>query len=105
MYVADYITQDLVFYANPEAAEVWENRGAGAPVTTVTEGEMTRRSIRREEPLAVELREFSRAVRDGGPPPVDPRDALVALLLARKMVDSALSGQAIAGPALDAVLA
>ncbi len=96
MYVADYITQDLVFYANPEA---------GAEITTVTEGEMTRRAVRREEPLAVELREFARAVRDGGPPPVDPHDAMVALLLARKMVESAETGQAIAGRALEAVLA
>jgi predicted dehydrogenase len=55
--------------------------------------------------LAVELREFARAVRDGGPPPVDPHDAMVALLLARKMVESAETGQAIAGPALEAVLA
>ncbi len=106
MYVANYISQDLVFYANPEASEVWENRGAGgAPITTVAEGDMTRRLVRHEEPLAVELREFARAVRDGGPPPVDPRDALVALLLARKMVESALSGEVIAGPALEAVLA
>jgi predicted dehydrogenase len=106
MYVANYISQDLVFYANPEASEVWENRGAGgAPITTVAEGDMTRRPVRHEEPLAVELREFARAVRDGGPPPVDPRDALVALLLARKMVESALSGEVIAGPALEAVLA
>jgi UDP-N-acetylglucosamine 3-dehydrogenase len=106
MYVANYITQDLVFYANPEASEVWENRGGGgAPVSTVAEGDMARRPVRHEEPLAVELREFARAVRDGGPPPVDPRDALVALLLARKMVEAALSGQAIAGQALEAVLA
>ena len=64
---------------------------------SVTEGEMTRRPISREEPLAVELREFARAVRDGGPPPVDPHDAMVALLLARKMVESAETGPAIAG--------
>ena len=92
MYVADYITQDLVLYANPEAA-------------TVTEGEMTRLAVRNEEPLAVELREFARAVRDDGPPPVTPHDGLVALLLARKMVESAQTGQAIAGAALEAVLA
>jgi UDP-N-acetylglucosamine 3-dehydrogenase len=98
MYVADYISQDLVFYANPADAR-------GAEITTVTEGEMTQRPVRREEPLAVELREFVRAVRDGGPPPVDPHDAMVALLLARKMVESAETGQAIAGPALEAVLA
>lgn len=97
MYVADYIAQDLVFHANPEAVDTWVNRGAGATITSVTEGEMTRRSIRREEPLRVELREFARAVRDGGPPPVDPHDAMVALLLARRMVTSALEGRAIAG--------
>ena len=100
MYVADYIAQNLVFYANPDAEATWVNRG----VTSVAEGEMTRRSVRREEPLTVELREFARAVRDGGPPPVDPHDAMVALLLARKMVESALSGEAIAGVALAEVL-
>jgi UDP-N-acetylglucosamine 3-dehydrogenase len=103
MYVADYISQELVFYANPQA--VPEPIDGGAPVTMVTEGEMTRRPVSREEPLAVELREFALAVRDGGPPPVDPHDAMVALLLARKMVESAATGQAIAGRALEAVLA
>lgn len=105
MYVADYITQDLVFFANPEAAETRQSRGPGGPVATVAEGEMARRPVRHEEPLAVELREFARAVRDGGPPPVDPRDALVALLLARKMVESAHTGRVIAGSSLEAVLA
>jgi UDP-N-acetylglucosamine 3-dehydrogenase len=107
MYVADYIAQDLVFYANPDAELTWENRGAdgvGAPITSVAEGEMTRRPIRREEPLAVELAAFAAAVRDGGPPPVEPHDAMVALLLARKMVESADTGQAIDGRALAEVL-
>jgi predicted dehydrogenase len=105
MYVADYIAQDLTFTANPDAPETWLNRGAGAAVTSVAEGEMTRRAVQREEPLVVELREFARAVRDGGPSPVDPHDAMVALLLSRKMVDSALSGQAIAGAELAEALA
>jgi predicted dehydrogenase len=105
MYVADYINQDLVFHANSDAHETWINRGAGAAITSVTEGEMTRRFVQREEPLRVELREFARAVRDGGPPPVDPHDAIVALLLARQMVESALSGQAVAGDALARALA
>ncbi len=105
MYVADYISQDLVFYANPTAPDAAGAPDPGAPVTTVTEGEMTRRDVVREEPLAVELREFAVAVRDGGPPPVDPHDAIVALLLARKMVESAQSGRAIAGRDLEAVLA
>jgi len=105
MYLADYIAQDLTFIANPDAATTWINRGAGAAVTSVAEGEMTRRSVRREEPLVVELREFARAAREGGPSPVDPHDAMVALLLARKMVESALSGKVIAGAALEEALA
>jgi UDP-N-acetylglucosamine 3-dehydrogenase len=105
MYVADYLAQDLVFYANPDADEGWVNRGAGATITSVAEGEVIRRPIRRREPLAVELAEFAAAVRDGGPPPVAPRDAMTALLLARKLVESAESGQVITGRALEEALA
>ena len=60
MYVADYISQDLDLLP--------QSRLRPAPsITTVAEGEMTRRAVRHEEPLAVELREFARAVRDGRP--------------------------------------
>jgi hypothetical protein len=51
------------------------------------------------------LTEFAAAVRAGGQPPVDPRDALIALLLARKMVEAAESGQVLAGPELAEALA
>jgi predicted dehydrogenase len=108
MYVVNYINQDLIFYANPDATLTWENRGAddsGPPITSVAEGEMTRRPIRRQEPLAVELAEFAAAVLSGGPPPVDPRDAMIALLLARKMVEAASSGRVISGAALQEALA
>jgi predicted dehydrogenase len=104
MYVADYIEQDLVFYANQDAADTWVNPGAGRSVTSVSEGEMTSRAIRREEPLVAELRDFADAVRGGGPPPVDPRDAMIALLLARKMVESGQRGEVIGGAALEEVL-
>lgn len=79
MYTADYLTQDLVFHANPESG-------------SVAEGEIIWRHIKRQEPLVVELTEFAAAIRDGGTPPVDPRDALTALLLARAMVDAAQRG-------------
>jgi UDP-N-acetylglucosamine 3-dehydrogenase len=92
MFTADYIAQDLVRWANPADA-------------TVTEGDREPIAIERREPLVVELEEFARAVRDGTPAPVDPHEAMVALLLARALVDSANSGSAIAGPALAAVLA
>jgi UDP-N-acetylglucosamine 3-dehydrogenase len=104
MFLADYIAQDLVLFANPDADETWTRRGAEPTITSVSEGEMTRFSIRRQEPLAVELAEFADAVREGRPAPVDPRDAMVALLLARKMVESAERGQAIAGATLEEAL-
>jgi UDP-N-acetylglucosamine 3-dehydrogenase len=108
MYVADYIDQDLIFFANPEAPVTWEDRGpddAGPPITSVAEGEMTRRPIRKQEPLAVELAEFAAAVRDGGPPPVDPHDAMIALLLARMLVEAADRGVVISGATLSEALA
>ena len=108
MYVADYINQDLIFYSNPDAMQTWEHPGAdesGQLTTSVSEGEMTRRSIRRQEPLAVELAEFARAVRTGGPPPVAPRDAMIALLLAQKMVEAASTGSVVSGAELAEALA
>jgi UDP-N-acetylglucosamine 3-dehydrogenase len=108
MYVADYINQDLVYYANPDATQIWEHPGpgnGGRMTTSVSEGEMARRSIHRQEPLAVELAEFARAVRSGGPPPVEPRDAMIALLLAQKMVEAAQRGTVMSGDELAEVLA
>jgi predicted dehydrogenase len=108
MYVADYIAQDLVYYANPDATQVWDQphvSDPGRPITSVSEGEMARRFIRRQEPLAVELTEFAAAVRSGGPPPVAPRDALIALLLAHKMVEAASTGSVVTAGALAELLA
>lgn len=108
LYVADYINQDLIHYANPDAGHTWENRGSdgvSAPISSVAEGEMTRRYVRKQEPLAVELGEFAQAVRTGGPAPVTPRDGMIALLLARKMVEAGRTGQVIAGTALEEALA
>lgn len=93
MYTADYLAQQLVFYPN------------SADDGSVGEGERVERQIERREPLAIELEEFARAVRDGGPPPVDPHQAMVALLLARAMVESAQTGTVIARDALARVLA
>ena len=108
MYVADYINQDLIFYVNPDAVQTWEHPDddeSDQLTTSVSEGEMTRRSVRRQEPLAVELAEFARAVRDGGPPPVAPRDAMIALLLAQKMVEAASTGSVVSGAELAEALA
>ena len=92
MFVADYLSQDLVFYANPVDA-------------SVAEGEAVALEVMRREPLLVELEAFAQAVRDGGPAPVDPREAMVALLLARALVDAARRNVVIADAELRAVLA
>jgi predicted dehydrogenase len=92
MYVADYLAQDLIFHPNPAAG-------------SVAEGQSEPRAIARREPLVVELEAFASAVRHGGPPPVDPREALIALQLARALVEAANTGTALSGPALQAVLA
>jgi len=92
MYTADYLAQQLVFYPNPSSDG------------SVDEGTRVEREIERREPLAIELDEFARAARDGGVPPVDPHEAMVALLLARAMVESASTGAVIAGEQLAGVL-
>ena len=108
MFVADYLSQDLYFYRNRGSALSWENRGPDedAPlIVSVAEGEMSRAFLAKAEPLAVELGEFARAVREGTGPPVDPRDALIALLLAHKMMEAAETGSVLVGESVDEVLA
>ena len=85
-------SRTLIFYPNPSSDG------------SVDEGKRVEREIERREPLAVELDEFARAARDGGVPPVDPHEAMVALLLARAMVESASTGAVIAGERLASVL-
>ena len=92
MYEADYLSQDLVFYANADPGQM-------------TEGEMTRRAVQRREPLLVELSEFVSAIRNGGHAPVSPRDGLVAMLLARAMVEAASRGEVIGTEELAGLLA
>jgi len=92
MYSVDYLAQELVFHPNLADG-------------SVSEGLAEHRPIERREPLRVELEAFAEAVRAGGPAPVDPREALRALLLARALVDAANTGTALSGPALDGRLA
>jgi predicted dehydrogenase len=91
MFVADYLTQELTFYANSSDGSVSAGPAEACP-------------IEHREPLLVELEAFADAIRAGGPPPVDPREALVALLLARAMVEAANTGMALSGESLAAVL-
>lgn len=85
MFVANYLTQELEFYENdavPQGSE-WHLSALG-----VAEGRMIRFKINKKEPLREELEQFARAVRTNGPAPVSGDDALLALSVARKLIES-----------------
>ncbi len=87
MFVVDYEAQSLTFYENFAATA---REGA---IASVTEGPMTRYPVAHQEPLRAELAAFRDAVRDGGPPPVSPADAIAALTVAEALAQSANTGE------------
>jgi UDP-N-acetylglucosamine 3-dehydrogenase len=92
MFVANYLTQDLVLYEN-EAAQGgdWHQLA----VLGVAEGRMIRFKIPKKEPLRAELDAFVHAVQTRSEPVVSAEDGLRALAVARKLVVSGSSGRAL----------
>ena len=91
MFVANYLTQDLVLYEN-DAAPQGSNWHELA-VMGVSEGRMIRFKINKKEPLREELDAFVTAVRTNGPAPVRGEDGLLALAVAQRLVESGASGE------------
>jgi predicted dehydrogenase len=91
MFVANYLTQDLVLYEN-DAAPQGSNWHELA-VMGVSEGRMIRFKINKKEPLREELDAFVGAVRTNGPAPVRGEDGLLALAIAQRLVESGASGE------------
>ena len=93
LFRVDDLMQDLYFYENPQAnGELW------SPFRTirgVSEGSMTRFSIKRQEPLKAELQAFVNALRNGDPVPVSGQDGLEALRLSLALVESGKTHQVI----------
>ncbi|GAB4112067.1 MAG: Gfo/Idh/MocA family oxidoreductase [Roseiflexaceae bacterium] len=88
MFVANYLTQDLVLYENDSATQGdWH-----LSVLGVSEGRMIRYKVYKKEPLREELEAFGRAVRSSGPAPVSGEDALLALAVAQKLIESGACG-------------
>jgi predicted dehydrogenase len=86
MFVANYLTQDLVFYENDSCqGKSWPHLA----MMGVSEGRMIRLKVPRREPLREELASFCNAVRTGTPPVVSGDDGLQALTLAYELVASA----------------
>lgn len=86
MFLVNDLTQDLYFYENAQAnSELWSSLRI---IKGVSEGQMIRYAVRREEPLKAELGAFLKAVATGQPVPVTGEDGLAALRLALALVAS-----------------
>lgn len=86
LFRVDDLMQDLYYYENPQAVgELWSPFRA---VRSVSEGSMTRFSIKRQEPLKAELEAFVNAVKNGQSVPVTGQDGLEALRISLALVES-----------------
>ncbi|MBN1887082.1 MAG: Gfo/Idh/MocA family oxidoreductase [Thermoflexales bacterium] len=93
MFRVDYLTQDLYFYENAEAASGgWDTLRM---LRGVSEGQMTRYVVAKKEPLRAELEAFVATVRGERDSAVSGRDGLIALELAQAVVTSGLEQRAI----------
>jgi predicted dehydrogenase len=91
MFVANYLTQDLTLYENDSApqSENWHELA----VMGVSEGRIIRFKVAKKEPLRAELDAFVQAVRCGGCPPVRGEDGLLALAVARRLIEAGATGE------------
>jgi predicted dehydrogenase len=85
MFQVNYLTQDLFFFENTEADEVWDTlsilRGVG-------EGRMIRHVVAKKEPLRSELEAFLATIRGAKVATVKAEDGLRALCQALAIVQS-----------------
>jgi predicted dehydrogenase len=84
MFVVNYLTQDLYFYENDYANGNWE----GLAVMGVSEGRLIRYNIKRKEPLLAEIEAFVNAIECDEPPLIGGEEALRAVFLAEKLLES-----------------
>jgi predicted dehydrogenase len=92
MFVVDYLTQDLFFFENSSLDARFEQL---AMVSGISEGNMIRYAIRRDEPLRAELEAFAQAVRGEREVGVTLADGLAAVEIAELCLRSAQTGQAL----------
>jgi len=97
MFVVDYLTQELVFYER-ESTEAACPPGQGPSLAALTgggEGAMTRIPVEKKEPLRAELEAFAESVARGTPSPVLAEDALAAVEVATRLVESGRTGRVV----------
>ena len=92
MFLVNYLTQDFYFYENAFANGQWEGLSA---IMGVSEGRRVKYEVKRREPLRVELEDFVNCVLCGRRPEVTGEEALRAIFLAEKMIESGDTGQVV----------
>jgi UDP-N-acetylglucosamine 3-dehydrogenase len=92
MFHVNYLTQDLYFYENNYIKTDWD---AMSNITGVSEGDMVRPRIDKNEPLKIELERFLRACGGEDVELVSGEDGLSALRVVHKIVESGLEGKAV----------
>ncbi|MBZ0278163.1 MAG: Gfo/Idh/MocA family oxidoreductase [Anaerolineae bacterium] len=89
MFTCDLLSQELFFYENDTAPSQWDTLSV---LRGVSEGNVLGIRIQRHEPLAAELADFVKAVREGTQPTVTGEDGLATLRIA---LDFVRSGQSV----------
>jgi predicted dehydrogenase len=87
MFQVNYLTQDLFFFENADAQEMWEPLSI---LRGVAEGRMIRHVVTKKEPLRSELEAFLATIRGEDVPIVDGADGLRALRVAQAIEQSGL---------------
>lgn len=87
MFQVNYLTQDLFFFENAEAAQGWDTLSI---LRGVAEGRMIRHVVAKREPLRTELETFLAAARGEAVAIVSGQDGLRALRQAQAIVRSGL---------------
>jgi predicted dehydrogenase len=96
MFVVDYLTQELLFYERESAgAACLPGEGPSPALTGGGEGAITRIPVEKKEPLRAELEAFVESVARGSPSPVPAEDALAAVEVATRLVESGRTGRVV----------
>jgi UDP-N-acetylglucosamine 3-dehydrogenase len=91
MFSVNYLTQDLYFYENDYLNGHWE----GLAIMGVSEGRKIRHNIKRREPLVVELESFIDAIERDTEPQIGGKEALRAVFLAERLLESGRTHQVV----------
>lgn len=83
MYVANYLTQELLFYRQNENLFA-----TNLSQLSITQADVVKVAFQAREPLQIELEAFASALISGTKMPVTSQDGLLALEMAQKMIKS-----------------